>query len=237
MAKYTLPPRQKMINLLYVVLIAMLAINISSDVLEGYGRMNNDYLPQIKKLEEYNRTLLERINSRNDKAALSAQNIDAAAGKLMDTLEELKEDIARKADKEKYEAGKLKAKDDLNAVPEVFLSVTGGKGKALRLSLDTFKEDALSLIKNDAHRQLVGTYLNTESPGTGISWEKETFSYLPAIGGVTFINKMQEEVLMCVNEVYLSLLYEEAEDGKGGAFVFINEDQMIVNKDGTVTCL
>jgi len=213
MAKYTLPPRQKMINLLYVVLIAMLAINISSDVLEGYGRMNNDYLPQIKKLEEYNRTLLERINSRNDKAALSAQNIDAAAGKLMDTLEELKEDIARKADKEKYEAGKLKAKDDLNAVPEVFLSVTGGKGKALRLSLDTF---------------------NTESPGTGISWEKETFSYLPAIGGVTFINKMQEEVLMCVNEVYRSLLYEEAEDGKGGAFVFINEDQMIVNKDGTV---
>lgn len=117
-----------MINLLYVVLIAMLAINISSDVLEGYGRMNNDYLPQIKKLEEYNRTLLERINSRNDKAALSAQNIDAAAGKLMDTLEELKEDIAWKADKEKYEAGKLKAKDDLNAVPEVFLSVTGGKG-------------------------------------------------------------------------------------------------------------
>ena len=45
----------------------------------------------------------------------------------MDTLEELKEDIARKADKEKYEAGKLKAKDDLNAVPEVFLSVTGGE--------------------------------------------------------------------------------------------------------------
>lgn len=71
MAKYTLPPRQKMINLLYVVLIAMLAINISSDVLEGYGLMNNDYLPQIEQLEEYNRTLLERINnSRNDQTNL-----------------------------------------------------------------------------------------------------------------------------------------------------------------------
>ena len=101
MAKYTLPPRQKMINLLYVVLIAMLAINISSDVLEGYGLMNNDYLPQIEQLEEYNRTLLERINnSRNDQAILSAQSIDATAGKLMVTLEGLKEDIARKADKE-----------------------------------------------------------------------------------------------------------------------------------------
>lgn len=102
MAKYTLPPRQKMINLLYVVLIAMLAINISSDVLEGYGLMNNDYLPQIEKLEEYNRTLLERINnSRNDKVTLSAQSIEATAGRLMGILEELKEDIARKADKEK----------------------------------------------------------------------------------------------------------------------------------------
>ena len=96
MAKYTLPPRQKMINLLYVVLIAMLAINISSDVLEGYGLMNNDYLPQIEQLEEYNRTLLERINnSRNDQTTLSAQSIDATAGKLMGTLEGLKEDIAR----------------------------------------------------------------------------------------------------------------------------------------------
>ena len=178
MAKYTLPPRQKMINLLYVVLIAMLAINISSDVLEGYGLMNNDYLPQIEQLEEYNRTLLGRINnSRNDQATLSAQSIDATAGKLMGTLEGLKEDIARKADKEKYETGKLKAKDDLNAVPEVFLSVTGGKGKMLRLSLEAFKAETLSLIKNESHRKLVGTYLDTEGPGTGISWEKETFSY------------------------------------------------------------
>ena len=235
MAKYTLPPRQKMINLLYVVLIAMLAINISSDVLEGYGLMNNDYLPQIEKLEEYNRTLLERINnSRNDKVTLSAQSIEATAGRLMGILEELKEDIARKADKEKYETGKLKAKDDLNAVPEVFLSVTGSKGKMLRLSLEAFKAETLSLIKNESHRKLVGTYLDTEGPGKGISWEKEMFSYLPAIGGVTFINKIQEEVLLCVNEAYRSLLYEEAEDGKGGAFVFINEDQMIVNRDGTV---
>lgn len=235
MAKYTLPPRQKMINLLYVVLIAMLAINISSDVLEGYGLMNNDYLPQIEKLEEYNRTLLERINnSRNDKVTLSAQSIEATAGRLMGILKELKEDIARKADKEKYETGKLKAKDDLNAVPEVFLSVTGSKGKMLRLSLEAFKAETLSLIKNESHRKLVGTYLDTEGQGKGISWEKETFSYLPAIGGVTFINKIQEEVLLCVNEAYRSLLYEEAEDGKGGAFVFINEDQMIVNRDGTV---
>lgn len=73
-----------------------------------------------------------------------------------------------------------------------------------------------------------------ESLGIGIFWEKEIFFYFFVIGGVIFINKMQEEVLLCVNEVYWLLLYEEVEDGKGGVFVFINEDQMIVNKDGMV---
>ena len=44
-----LSPRQKMINLMYIVLIAMLALNVSSDVLDGFtqveeglGRTNTD---------------------------------------------------------------------------------------------------------------------------------------------------------------------------------------------------
>lgn len=44
MSKYVMPPRQKMINLIYVVLIAMLGINISKDALEGYDLLSNDYL-------------------------------------------------------------------------------------------------------------------------------------------------------------------------------------------------
>ena len=35
--KRPLSPRQKMINLMYVVLMAMLALNVSSDVLKGFG--------------------------------------------------------------------------------------------------------------------------------------------------------------------------------------------------------
>ena len=35
--KRTISPRQKMINLMYVVLMAMLALNISSEVLNGFS--------------------------------------------------------------------------------------------------------------------------------------------------------------------------------------------------------
>ena len=35
-----LSPRQKMINLMYIVLTAMLALSVSSDVLDGFGQVD-----------------------------------------------------------------------------------------------------------------------------------------------------------------------------------------------------
>lgn len=38
-----LSPRQKMINLMYIVLTAMLALNVSSDVLNGFKQVDEDW--------------------------------------------------------------------------------------------------------------------------------------------------------------------------------------------------
>ena len=47
MAGGTLSPRQKMINLMYLVFIAMLALNMSKEVLSAFGILN-------KKIEKAN---------------------------------------------------------------------------------------------------------------------------------------------------------------------------------------
>ena len=47
MAGGKLTPRQKMINLMYLVFIAMLALNMSKEVLSAFGILNN-------KIEESN---------------------------------------------------------------------------------------------------------------------------------------------------------------------------------------
>lgn len=59
MANYKLPPRQKMINLLYIILIAMLAINISSDVLDGFHTASRDMEANVKALKGYNGALMK----------------------------------------------------------------------------------------------------------------------------------------------------------------------------------
>ena len=40
MAQGNLSPRQKMINLMYLIFIAMLALNMSKEVLSAFGLMN-----------------------------------------------------------------------------------------------------------------------------------------------------------------------------------------------------
>lgn len=61
MSKYVMPPRQKMINLIYIILIAILAIHISKDAIEGYDIISNDYRPQIAQLQTYNEELRVRL--------------------------------------------------------------------------------------------------------------------------------------------------------------------------------
>ena len=50
-----------MINLIYIILIAILAIHISRDAIEGYDIISNDYRPQIAQLQTYNEELRVRL--------------------------------------------------------------------------------------------------------------------------------------------------------------------------------
>ena len=52
MAGGKLTPRQKMINLMYLVFIAMLALNMSKEVLTAFGLMNEKFEGVNKFSEE-----------------------------------------------------------------------------------------------------------------------------------------------------------------------------------------
>ena len=64
MAGGKLTPRQKMINLMYLVFIAMLALNMSKEVLSAFGLMN-------EKFEKSNSSALD--NNQRIKASFTKQ--------------------------------------------------------------------------------------------------------------------------------------------------------------------
>lgn len=64
MAGGKLTPRQKMINLMYLVFIAMLALNMSKEVLTAFGNFNDKFDESNKLTEQSNGVLLSALNTK-----------------------------------------------------------------------------------------------------------------------------------------------------------------------------
>ncbi len=63
-----LTPRQKMINLMYIVLTAMLALNVSSDVLDGFTQVHDGLNRSNSNVDSRNAAIYGRLD------ALAEQN-------------------------------------------------------------------------------------------------------------------------------------------------------------------
>lgn len=209
MARYVLPPRQKMINLLYIILIAMLAINVSTDVMTGYNVMYASYNMQIEDIKLNNLFLTSEIvkdNSVGDQAAAEvrvAHEIGKETADIITLIDEIKTTIAKSADGSSYRAGELENREDMRAVPAVLLS--SGMGETLRKSIMNYRNKILPYIHDESLKKLVSQYLTVGKNDSDVTWN-DAFTSLPAIGGIVFFTKLQMDVLQSENALYRSLL-------------------------------
>ncbi|HBJ76406.1 MAG TPA: gliding motility protein GldM, partial [Porphyromonadaceae bacterium] len=99
-----LSSRQKMINMMYIVLTAMLALNVSSDVLVGFEMMEEEMNKEVRISLEYNKELMnkfslyyngnpERMSSWYEKA----HKIHSMSDSLYSFIQDLKAQIIREA--------------------------------------------------------------------------------------------------------------------------------------------
>ena len=55
--------RQKMINLMYLVFIAMMALNVSSEVLDGFDKVDKSLTSSIDGSDKRNNLVLSELNT------------------------------------------------------------------------------------------------------------------------------------------------------------------------------
>lgn len=98
MAGGKLSPRQKMVNLMYLIFIAMLALNMSKEVLAAFGIMNERMEASNEKTAESNIAFLEGLETKAsedatkyDKLYKDAQKIKTLSSDYNTYLESLKE--------------------------------------------------------------------------------------------------------------------------------------------------
>ena len=100
MASGKLSPRQKMINLMYLIFIAMLALNMSKEVLAAFGLMNEKFEASNQKTTESNLAFLEGLETKASEDAAKyaalyedAQKIKQISQEYYDYLENLKQSM------------------------------------------------------------------------------------------------------------------------------------------------
>lgn len=105
MASGKLSPRQKMINLMYLIFIAMLALNMSKEVLAAFGLMNEKLEASNNKTTENNDTFLASLETKAEEDAAKyeeaykdAQKIKQMSQEYYDWLEQLKKEMVTEID-------------------------------------------------------------------------------------------------------------------------------------------
>lgn len=211
-------PRQRMINLMYIVLTAMLALNVSSDVLNGFNQVHDglrttDYNTRTRN--EVQLRFLKDLYEKNPAKAApwyeKALALDQASSSLCLTIDSLKKEIAVRADGEEGNPEEIINLDDLEAASVTMLNPGSSKGKKLRESIVAFREYIAPLISDSAKRETSVRLLSTDvkqTPGAVVplSWEEKMFDNMPAVAAVTLLTKLQNDIRQAQGEALSSLI-------------------------------
>ena len=115
-------PRQKMINLMYVVLMAMLAMNVSSDVLKGFSLVDEGLNHSKENSSSRNAAIyneMEAAMKQNPEKVRQwykkAMKVRSMCDSLYNLADELKWKIVREADGDDADIYNIKKRDNLEA--------------------------------------------------------------------------------------------------------------------------
>lgn len=227
-------PRQKMIGMMYLVLTALLALNVSKEVLDGYSVVNSSVLQSNdafsnKRDDTYAR--LERDYSMNQIEVGPFYEKSKVAKKLssemVQYIENLRNELIAETEGVPLDSAKNMAVSDLRnkdnyTIPTNFLigaNEDGANGRAslLKKRIKEYRNAVLNLLDPKYRNQVKigletdGVYQNAN--GQKQNWEIHHFYDIPLAADIPILNKLITEVNNAELEIVDGLIREiSAED-------------------------
>ena len=204
-------PRQKMINVMYLVLTAILALNVSNEVINAFKVVNTSLVTSNNNITASNNTLYKSLEDKlhepqsAEKAAIwepKAMQAKKLSDDMNNYINDLKTQLLNAADFRKVYDSKTKdsvgdyREDNLDASTRMF--ETHGKGKELKDRLDQYKEQMLAIDPTIA-KQFAGSFPVTTVPppasdGTRKDFTQTFFHMTPTVAALTMLSKFQNNV-------------------------------------------
>ncbi|PCI97781.1 MAG: hypothetical protein COB15_07160 [Flavobacteriales bacterium] len=237
-----LPPRQKMIGMMYLVLTALLAMNVSKSILDAFVNINTGIQSTGATIDANNGFVyLQFDKARNTGGAngrLWAEKSDKVkkmANDMFDHIEKLKSGLIAAVEGVPLEVSDtlslaaVLVKDNYDiptqimgiADPANSIKVPGKEefsGKTLKEKLNKYQTGLIGIFETKEVKSLIKDkikYLDTpEIPGSDGDqpWEVGLFYHVPLAAVITLLSKTQSDVRSAESEV-ISKLYERIDAG------------------------
>ncbi len=230
---------------MYVVLMAMLALNVSTEVLDGFSLVEDSLRRTTRNSSSENAAIYgdfeEQMKSNPQKVKAwfeKATAVKRMSDSLFDYAQQLKVAIVKEADGEDGDVLNIDRKDDLEAASHVMLAPGTGQGKRLFDAINSFRERILTMVTDERQKAIIASNLTTELPKgartMGKNWQEYMFEDMPVAAAVTILTKLQSDVRYAEGEVLHSLVanidMKDIRVNKLSAFVIPNA-QTIVRGD------
>lgn len=219
-----LSPRQKMINLMYIVLTAMLALNVSSDVLDGFTQVQDGLSRSNDNVAQRNEAIYRQLEAfaavNPDKGGQwldKASEVRRATADLIHLVDSLKLQIVHKADGPEGDPDNILNRDDLEAAAVVMLAPGNPRGRDLRKRVEAYRDFVGSYVPDSLKRANIAHILSTDPilrAGTLVpqQWEEAKFDQQPVVAAVTLLTKLESDILYAEGEA-LSTIYSQVDAG------------------------
>jgi gliding motility-associated protein GldM len=194
-----------MINIMYLVLTAILALNVSAEVIKAFKTVDTSLVNSNTNIEASNVTLFKSLAAKladptsKANAEIWAPKADQAkklSAEMMTYIDALKLEL-KKASGLTIENGVEKYKeDDLNSTSRIF--DTQKKGKDLDDKLKAYKIAILGLdpLIKDAYEKNLPVEVVEGKDGT-----TPNFRMMPTVAAITLLSKIQNNIKNAENQV------------------------------------
>lgn len=197
-------PRQKMINMMYLVLTALLALNVSAEILNAFRTVNNSLDNSNNIIDEANKGVSEQMKlmledpAQREKAAYWKPKADSAlliTSEMSAYIAELKIRLMKEAGMK--DGDTLYKENDLDAPTRLF--DVQGEGPKLYDKLEAFRKDILSILPDSIAKTILSSLPidlsmpKTQSAGNN-TWTSAYFRMTPAVAGITILSKFENDV-------------------------------------------
>ena len=221
-------PRQRMINLMYLVFIAMMALNMGKEVLSAFGLMNEKLQAANERYISTNEAVFAELEQKEQEkpeeyaeALKKARQVRDMSNDYYTYLGALKEDIMSQAGKTEAERKDFQVMDKSDKLDEKFFKTDGLKpeGQEFLDKIKGYRDGLIALLDSKEDEALINVIKQRfdtgendkvkDREGNSVGWVQYNYEGFPYIAAVTKFSQLQSDVRQTEQDFYKAILGEK----------------------------